>query len=85
MKERAFTFTEWLARHTKRDSPLGDFAGDVARDRDFPRAPSSLDQVLSHLIRHGACGEAQDAAKRAWRAWIAYADRQAKYPIPAVK
>ena len=34
------TFTEWLLRQADRADPVGDLAGDVTRDPDWPTAAS---------------------------------------------
>ncbi len=43
-------FYRWLLRQTNRDDPIGDFANDVERDRQFPRTENSLDLIRSHLL-----------------------------------
>ncbi len=62
------TFTAWLAERQGKDTTTGDFADDVRRDTQW-QEPTSLDGLLSYLTRRGACREAKDAAKRAWRAF----------------
>lgn len=70
------TFTDWLSRHVKRDSPLGDLARDVSNDREFPTSNSKED-IESHLRRNNACCEAIDTFSRAWTSYQAY---QKKHP-----
>jgi YozE SAM-like fold len=61
------TFTEWLARREKRDSPIGDLARDMKSDRCWPVDVDSLEGVLGHLFTHRACSEAEETARSAWR------------------
>lgn len=68
-------FKEWaLARYLGKDTPRGDFAGDVARANDTPEEDNK-EKWISYLIyeRH-ACHEAVDVFKRMWadyEKWIA--------------
>lgn len=65
------TFVDWLSRHVKRDSPLGDLARDVSRDKEFPISNSKED-IETHLHRKHACNEAVNTFRRAWSSYQAY-------------
>lgn len=43
-------FFKWCTeRYAKRDNRFGDFAGDIRRDLDFPRAAVDRETIASHL------------------------------------
>lgn len=69
-------FTDWLSRHIKRDSPLGDLARDVSGDKEFP-VTNCKEDIETHLHRKHACHEAIDTFKTAWASYQAY---QKKHP-----
>ena len=60
------TFNEYLKSQVGRNDPIGDLAGDVQRDTQFPPV-KSLSALLCYLARHRACVEAADAARDAWK------------------
>lgn len=62
-------FSEWLERHERRDTPIGDLARDVKRDRDWPKNEDNLDRLIEHLQRKNACEEAIGVLYRAWSDW----------------
>lgn len=65
------TFTDWLKMHKNRNSPLGDLATDMLRDKQWPSF-NSLKDYQSHLsFMHASMG-AIEALKRAWRTYTAY-------------
>lgn len=70
------TFVEWISRHQGKDTPLGDFAYDISRDKTFP-AENDREAILNHLQSFSihACPEAIDTFKRAWKAYQAYGKR----------
>jgi uncharacterized protein YozE (UPF0346 family) len=70
------SFYEWLIRHRKRDTVVGDLANDVARDRDFPSHATTLQELRAHLSHRGACDKAEEALTRAWNSYRAYEKRQ---------
>jgi hypothetical protein len=65
--QSASAFYEYLKRHIRRDSPLGDLARDVMRDFRFPiYAP--VEQLPGYLqYQTCACPEAVATLKRAIR------------------
>ena len=65
------TFIEWISRHDGKDTPLGDFAYDITRDKGFPTTNSRKD-ILEHLQNVHACGEAIQTFKTAWNSYQAY-------------
>ncbi len=70
------TFVDWLSRHVNRDTPLGDLARDVSRDKEFPMSNSKED-IRNHLHRKNAC---QDAISTFNQAWASYQVYQKKHP-----
>jgi len=60
------TFNEWLSEQRERDDPVGDLAGDAARDRKFPEIDSRV-KLMNYLFSRMACDDALRAAKRAWK------------------
>ncbi len=63
------TFYQWLMKHTRRESPLGDLAADVQRDRGFPTDMDSLDRLKAYLSHKGAGSAVTQAASEAWRTY----------------
>ena len=60
------TFNKYLKSQLGRNDPIGDLAEDVQRDAQFPPV-KSLRELVGYLESHGACGDAVDAARDAWR------------------
>lgn len=60
------TFSEYLKKQIGRNDPIGDFAEDAQRDAQFPPV-DSLGALVNHLESHGACYDAIDAARDAWK------------------
>jgi YozE SAM-like fold len=65
------TFTEWLKKHKNRNSPLGDLASDMLRDREWP-SYNSLEDYNAYLHMKNASNGATEALKRAWKTYIAF-------------
>jgi len=70
------TFVEWLVMQEERDTPLGDFAREIARDmRRHPDAAHYLPtltqraQWTRYLAQRHACQGAHVAFARAWRGY----------------
>lgn len=63
------SFTRWLLQQAGRDDPIGDLAGDVARDWEWPANSRSLGRLLVYLRNRGACEDAIAALRAAWREW----------------
>lgn len=63
------SFTQWLLRQVGRDDPIGDLAGDVGRDPDWPARSKSLNRLLVYLRSRGTCDGAIAALRAAWREW----------------
>lgn len=59
------TFTQWLKRHIKDDTPVGDFARDAQRAKDFPQN-GTMGTYSAYLTNRGACREARAAFREAW-------------------
>jgi hypothetical protein len=67
MSQTEDTFTDWLLKAPHRLT-IKDLADDVRDDRNWPRV-ESRDGYILYLQRRGACSEAVETFKRAWRAW----------------
>ncbi len=65
------SFTDWLKRHSNRDSPLGDLARDMSRDKSWPTY-NSLDEYRSYLRFQNAYYGAIETLNRAWKRYKAY-------------
>lgn len=59
-------FSEWIQRFLREDTPFGDLAYDISRDKGFPRI-FDKQTILDHLKNAGACREAVYTFKRAWK------------------
>lgn len=73
------TFKEWVLRHKGKNTPLGDLADDVARDKTFPEE-NTKEAILVHLTGPtiSACPEAIDTFKRAWTSYRAYVKKHSE-------
>ena len=50
------TFKTWIKQFQGEDSPLGDLAEDIDRDKSFPYT-DRYEKMISHLVNHNACEE----------------------------
>lgn len=80
-KAGAIPFTQWLARHRKRNSPLGDLAKDAATDNAWPDA-SDVETYRNHLWNFNASDGAVAALNRAWNSYQSFLKRSS---LPANK
>jgi hypothetical protein len=64
------TFYDWLAKHNRLRTPLGDLARQSAKDPEFPRGVDSLDALLEY-VRSSSKGSAQavSVARSAYQAY----------------
>ena len=60
------TFNKYLKSQLGRNDPIGDLAEDAQGDTKFPPV-NSLKALVSYLESRGACGDAVDAARDAWK------------------
>ena len=60
------TFNKYLKKQIGRNDPIGDLAEDARRDAQFPPV-NSLKALVSYLESRGACGDAIDSARDAWK------------------
>ena len=60
------TFNKYLKSQLGRNDPVGDLAEDARGDAQFPPV-KSLKALVSYLESRGACGDAVDAARDAWK------------------
>ena len=59
-------FKDWIKRFEKMDTPRGDLADDIVRDRNLP-TENSLQAWLDHLYVRGACPGAKAVLRSAWK------------------
>jgi hypothetical protein len=69
------TFLEYCRLQRERGDPVGDFARDWCADRERPRAPLSLSNVVAYLEDQGAIEPAIRAGIRAYNEWRLFAAR----------
>ena len=50
------TFKTWIKQFKGEDSPIGDLAEDIHRDKSFP-CTDRFDKMISYLVNHNACEE----------------------------
>lgn len=60
-------FHRWLEQQEKRNDPVGDLATDVKRDKSYPIAESSHEQLRSYFESVARCDGPIKAFDRAWR------------------
>ena len=60
------TFNKYLKSQLGRNDPIGDLAEDALGDKQFPPV-NSLKALVSYLESRGACDDAVDAARDAWK------------------
>lgn len=70
------TFHQWLSKHVKRDSPLGDLARDVQMDKKCLFLENTRMAWVAHLQTMGACNAAMATLKTAWRSYAVAKKRQ---------
>ncbi len=78
-------FHRWLEKRKGRDSVVGDLAGDVLSDKDFPAEATTLDEIKGYMQRHAASGGALKALSEAWQQFQASARRGNKRELEATK
>ena len=60
-------FYDWMmVRYAGKDTPRGDLARDMKRDKDFPK-DGSRSEILAHLKDKGAIDECLACFKRCWQ------------------
>jgi len=65
------SFTDWLKRHSNRNSPLGDLSSDMMRDNTWP-SYNNLEDYRNYLDFKGASWAAIEALGRAWKSYKTY-------------
>lgn len=66
------TFYEWCQRSVNRDTPTGDIARDMNRDKDAPFIENTKDAWLSHVRNQGGDSEVLRAFNTAWASYQQY-------------
>lgn len=62
------TYKDWLIeKYLGKDTPRGDLAYDVNRDKDFPEGHLTRERILDHLDIKNACDSAKELFKRTWK------------------
>ncbi|MBK6868005.1 MAG: hypothetical protein IPG98_08800 [Burkholderiales bacterium] len=65
------SFHRWIEQQKDRNDPVGDLAGDVMSDKEFPIRANTLQTMQRYLNRAWASQGAKDALKRAWSEFTA--------------
>jgi hypothetical protein len=65
------SFTEWLKKQINRDSPFGDLATDMIRDKTWPTY-TTLDAYRDYLHSKNASWQAVQTLERAWKSYKAF-------------
>ena len=68
------SFAKWLMQFVEENSPLGDLARDVAKDKNFPRS-RRYETIYSYLNDSGASDACINAFDEAWEKF----DRKEKF------
>ncbi|WP_291087479.1 YozE family protein [Flavobacterium sp. BFFFF1] len=77
-------FTDWLRKHVKRDSPLGDLARDMS-DKSWP-SYTTVEQYCDYLHDKNAVYEAIQTLNRAWKTYTAYVKRKnSPQPVNSIR
>jgi uncharacterized protein YozE (UPF0346 family) len=64
------SFYDWLAKQKLLRTPLGDWAREVARDKEFPRDVATLEALLAHVkTKSEGSAQAVVIARTAYRAY----------------
>ena len=70
MGKQPTNFTEWLIKnYVEQETPIGDLARSVARDRTWPVDANTEQQFLSYLRRTVSPDSAIRAFRSAWKAY----------------
>ncbi len=73
-------FHKWLDTQRNRDTPVGDLASDILRDKGFPVGAATKEALDSYLGRHGS--HVQEALRQAWKSFQARQRQQAPKAAP---
>lgn len=65
------TFYEWISRLKDKDTPTGDLAGDILRDRNFPK-DAAIDEVEAYIRRKATHPDVVKAFKVARQSYLRY-------------
>lgn len=65
-------FYEWCQRSVNRDTPTGDLARDMNRDKDSPFVENTKDTWWSHIRHRGGDSEVLRAFNTAWASYQRY-------------
>ena len=61
------TYKEWMVeKYLGKDTPRGDLAYDLKRDKEFPEGHINRERILDYLSFRGACNSAVKYFKRTW-------------------
>lgn len=66
------TFYDWIIRLKNHDTPTGDLARDFLRDQESSKVSNTLEAYTDYLHSQGACRQAVEALKTAWRSYQHY-------------
>lgn len=62
------TYKEWMIeKYLGKNTPRGDLAYDIKRDKDFPNGQLTKQRMLDHLDLKRACDKCIATFKRIWK------------------
>ena len=64
-RKRFFDFM--TDNYIKEDSPAGDLARDINRDKSFPQDSMSRKEIIDYLKQNNACAECLETFKWCWK------------------
>lgn len=66
------TFFEYMMRYIEKDSPSGDLAKDMRRDKEHFPDSSDRDEIAGYLFSRGACSECLQIFRTCYKRYELY-------------
>jgi uncharacterized protein YozE (UPF0346 family) len=76
-KQFQLSFTDWLKRHKNRNSPLGDLASDMLRDRTWP-LHNTVEEYQHYLRSKSTHSDVVRTLNESWKTYKGYLKRKEK-------
>ena len=67
---RKYFFDFMTDNYIKENSPAGDLARDINRDKSFPQKSASHKEIINHLKQNKACTECLETFKWSWKEYV---------------
>lgn len=72
------TFFEYMMKYLNKDTPAGDLARDLNRDKEnFPQSNDGK-EIMDYLFSKGACSQCLDTFEKCYAQYVKYELRQYK-------